>query len=152
DPAWGVLDPGGQLRQFKGPPISDFSGDAQGLRVSESGSEVAFGTKRNRNVFARFSLTKRTLIPDPGPDPGLREPTTSGVPITDWDYWSSSPKLGGVPLKLKRNEASYSVAVLPGGAGFVLGTQWSIRGFDRAGADLWPPVSAPAPTWAVNVA
>lgn len=150
DPAWGVLDLGGQLRQFKGPPIADFRGNLPGFRVSASGAVVDFGTKVFGKVPARFSLTKRTLTLDPEPDPSLHGPTTSGVAITEWEN-EFSPRLGGVPLKMIDGERSRSLAVLPGGERFVLGTDWFLRGFDRVGTEFWQSMPTPGAAWTVNV-
>src|SRR5262249_36547949 len=47
-------------------------------------------------------------------------------------------------------EMSRSLAIAPNGVHFALGTEWYVRLFDLRGTQLWA-VSAPSPTWAVNI-
>jgi hypothetical protein len=48
-------------------------------------------------------------------------------------------------------ETAHAVAVAPGADRFVLGTDWSLRAFDRGGNELWhQPV--PEAAWGVNIA
>jgi hypothetical protein len=61
-----------------------------------------------------------------------------------------APTLDGLPLALGPNERSRSLAFAPDGARFVLGTEWSLRLFERIGRQLWHK-SGPRVAGTVNV-
>jgi uncharacterized caspase-like protein len=72
-----------------------------------------------------------------------------GLDMPDWED-NYTPLLDGAPLPLERFELSRSLAIHPDGARFVLGTEWSLRAFDAAGAELWRR-DVPSVVWAVNI-
>jgi WD40 repeat protein len=149
DPAWGVLPPSGEARQLQGPPLADFPGGSA-FRLSAGADTVGFGFDQWGESPAQFSLTNRTLTLGPLPD-ALRPPhlAVAGFEITDWRN-TTTPKLNGQPLKLLQYEMSRSLACAADGQGFLLGTGWSLRHFDRAGKERWQrPV--PSTAWAVNL-
>lgn len=72
-----------------------------------------------------------------------------GLTITDW-YGSMKPRLNGRVLQLTPYETSRSLAITPDGKHFLLGTDWSLRLFDRQGRQQWR-VPVPSVAWAVNI-
>jgi hypothetical protein len=134
---------------------ADFRGQrhGQGLRLSADGARIAFGYEEWGERPALFALPALSLtlapfdddlaglnLPDEGPRPDLA--------VTDWVN-EVQPRCNGRPLALKRFETARALALLPGGAGFVLGADWSLRAFDAAGEPRWQqPV--PGTAWAVN--
>ncbi|WP_089727260.1 caspase family protein [Candidatus Thiosymbion oneisti] len=158
DPAWGLLDARGQQRIFKPPEIADFRGDLDNFLVTHDGSSVQFGYEPWGKRPARFSLSERRLflLDDRPKDTetaalGLKPPRTKapGLDITDWKN-TYHPKLNGKPLRLDDYERSRSLAIAPDGERFLLGTEWSLRLFDRTGKPLWR-IPVPGVAWGVNI-
>jgi hypothetical protein len=98
-----------------------------------------------------FSVPDRTLEPDLTNDARTSPPRTkmSDLIITDWKN-STSPTVNFKPVELAPFERSRSLALAPDGRSFVLGTDWSVRSFNRAGKERWR-ITTPAPSWAVNL-
>jgi len=94
----------------------------------------------------------RVLTLDPAPDGALAAPVTTapGLEIRDWKN-TTTPSLNGTALKLAPYEHSRSLAIAPGGQRFLLGTEFSLRLFDRRGAEQWL-VATPGVAWSVNIA
>lgn len=148
-PAWGVVNTQGTRQSFHAPVVADFRSNHAGFTLSADGAKVHFGYEQFGKSPAVFDSQHSTFLP---PDTtGLIPPTisASGLDVTDWEN-TRTPKLNGTVLKLDPNENSLSLAMLPGGEGFVLGAAWNLRSFDRSGAERWQrPV--PGAVWAVNV-
>ena len=149
EPAWGVVDGRGQRTLFHAPLVADFRDNQLGFTLSADGAQVRFGYEplgKSPSVFD--SLSRAFLAADSA---GLTPPllTAAGLNVTDWKY-TTAPKLNGTPLKLDQNEISRSLALLPDGSGFALGTEWWLRLFDRNGTQRWQQ-AAPGTVWAVNV-
>ena len=148
-PEWGVLGPGNERRIFHDSAVADFRNNHAGFALSPDGSLVRFGFAETGQVSAVFDSRNHALLPT-GTE-GLVAPllSASGMDIADWKD-SRAPKLNGKPLRLMTYETSRSAALRPSGAGFVLGTDWRLRSFDRNGQQEWEkPV--PGAVWAVNV-
>jgi len=95
-----------------------------------------------------FSVADRALASQALP-PSVFPPLTTGLNVTDWQR-SESPKLENKPLKLRKFEVTFGLAVASDGQSFVLGTLWYLRLFDRAGKQRWE-VPTPDVAWAVNI-
>lgn len=153
DPAWGAIGPGGQRERLVLPAVLDHR-DNQKLRVSADGRRVEFGFnvwdgQRWSRTLARFDLDSRTLERVSSPAPGLSAPRTDGLAVSDWRN-HREPKLNGKRIALEPYERCRALAIARDGSGFVLGTEWWLRGFDANGRQRWQqPV--PATAWTVNL-
>ncbi len=73
----------------------------------------------------------------------------AGLKISGWEN-AQAPKLGNKPLALAPHETARALAIAPDGQGFLLGTSWYLRRYDRDGQLLWQtPVQDTA--WGVNI-
>jgi WD40 repeat protein len=150
DPAFGIIDSQGRAKILQGPGQFLFRDRLGSLRVSREGKTVEQGTDFPQHLV-RFMLAERRLDIDPSADSTLTAPVTEArdLKVTGWkdDY---HPALNGRPIALDDREKPLSLALMPGNDGFVLGTEWSVRRFDRDGQLVWrKPV--PGVTWGVNV-
>jgi WD40 repeat protein len=150
DPAFGIIDAQGRATILQSPGQLDFWNRLGSLKVSKTGQTVEQGTNFPRHTI-RFALAERRLDIDPPADNSLAAPVTEAPDLTVADWRDSyHPAINGQPIALDSYEQSRSLAILPGNDGFLLGTEWSIRRFDRDGNLVWrKPV--PAITWEVNV-
>ena len=147
DPAWGVLNAAGQIQSRQDGAIADLRGPDQ-LRLSADGRRVRFGYQWPGQDARSFDLVSRSL----GADDSALSAARTAAPGLDIKNWQdrTDPTLNGQPLKLEQYEHSRSLAIAPDAERFVLGTEWSLRLFDRAGRELWQqPV--PGVAWAVNI-
>lgn len=151
DPAWGVVASNGIMNHFKRPATSDYRGLLGKLKLSSDGNRVSFGFEYEGKSPAVFSIEDRSLTLN-SRGKNLNAPLLSaqGLQVTEWED-SYTPKLNGKKLKMKEYEISRSLAVSPDGKGFLLGTEWYLRFFDRQGREKWK-VAAPEVAWAVNIA
>lgn len=152
-PEFGVMADNGTLLMRQSPAIADFRDGQPDFRLSPDGATIQFGYGRAGLAPARFSLADRFLVTDPGrPSPGLTLPLIGapGLQVSDW-LNSAAPMLNGQALRLDKYETSRSLSIMPNGEGFVLGTDWYLRCFDRQGKERWK-ISAPGSAWGVNVA
>lgn len=139
DPWLGVLAADGAPRWTQGPRQIDLRGQWHNLAVSVDGAEVEFGPRLGgEDGRLRFDVAALALLPATG------------------DTRMVCPALAAHAIDLAKpaldpDEGVRSMASVPGGAGFVIGSDWWLRGFDDDGGELWRrPV--PAVVWAVNVA
>ena len=147
DPAWGVLNAAGQIQSRQDGAIADLRGPDR-LRLSADGRRVRFGYQWPGQDARSFDLVNRSL----GADDSALSAARTAAPGLDIKNWQdrTDPTLNGQPLKLKQYETSRSLAIAPDAERFVLGTEWWLRLFDRAGRELWQqPV--PGTAWAVNI-
>ena len=81
--------------------------------------------------------------------PDIRVPAARrGLDVQGW-FNRTLLILNGRPLTLESYEQSRSLTIAPDGQGLVLGADWYLRRFDRAGTQVWQqPV--PGTAWAVN--
>ena len=150
DPGWGRIGADGAVAQRPTLPLADLRpARAQGLAVSADGTVVEFATGAG---LQRFAVTERSLTGVDQIDPALAAARTNaaGLALTGWQD-STGPRLNGHPLALDDNEISRSAAVLPDGAGVLLGTDTHLRLFGRDGRAL-AAIDTPAAAWAVTVA
>src|SRR4029453_11274134 len=116
--------------------------------MSADGRRVRFGYQRRGQDTRSFDLVSRSMGAD---DASLSTARTAapGLDIKNWED-CTDPTLDGQPLKLKQYEIAHSLAIAPDAERFVLGTEWSLRLFYRAGRELWQqPV--PGTVWAVKI-
>lgn len=145
DPRLGVLDPDGQQAWGVGPSTADFRDGI--LLVSIDGGRIVFPDQRwdegkrswDRQLM-RFSLPELQLAQIKAVEKlvGLVKTRTSvpGLVVENWEG-STKPTLSGAPLELEPYEPARCLAVAPDSWRFVLGTDWSLRLFDRNGTALW---------------
>jgi WD40 repeat protein len=154
EPFWGWLDDQGQPSRFHAPAVADFrTGDGEDFTVSGDAAQVRFGYEYGGNSHAVFDSSSRTLriANSANLKATLTAPRLSapGLEISDWEG-TTSPKINGHPLQLREYETSRSLAVLPDASGFILGTEWLLRRFDRNGRETWQQL-VPDTVWGVNV-
>jgi hypothetical protein len=149
DPTWMQLDANGRAMQSKAGVTVDMRnklGDA--FQVSRDGAQVRFGMAFGDDQPALFDLAKATLTADANGN-GLAVPRIKGIAVADWQD-NLHPKFDGRSLAFMDYETSHSLAVTPDASGFVLGTAWNLRAFDRNGKPQWEhPI--PSNAWGVNV-
>jgi len=157
DPTIGMLDSSGRMVRRHTPEILDHRSNLDKLRLSRDGSIVEFGfdvlSPQGDWIrrLASFDMTERKLRIDPASDRSLTPPRTTGLKIADWTD-NFKPTLNGRALPLDTNESSRSLAISGNADAFLLGTEWSLRLFDRKGRAKWPqPSPMPAVAWDVNL-
>jgi WD40 repeat protein len=150
DPAFGLIGPDGQRRQWQAGTQPDLRGQRAELSVA-----VAHDARRirfrleNRGSPVLFDLTNEQLSESPAPLPDLAVADTTSLPVTDWVN-NRAPKFNGAPIGLDNLETARSVAVAPNRQMFVLGSEWTVRGFDKDGRQLWRK-NSPGATWSINI-
>jgi WD40 repeat protein len=121
------------------------------LRISADGETVQVDSLDPLHTY-RYALSQRQIDVDPATGASLLGPVTeaSGLAVRNWKN-SRAPTVNGTLLKLEPYEMSRSLAVVPATEHFVLGTEWSLRLFDRDAHEVWAarPVSDSA--WHVNI-
>jgi hypothetical protein len=140
----GIIDVSDQRVLFLAAPIADLRGSWEGFLLSSDGGTVQFSYELLGKSPALYSLPERSLT---GTSSDLSTslkavltldgPKLEGLEVTDWKH-SSTPKLSGRPLSLKEGERSLSLAIMPDGSGFVLGSDWTLRLFDSTGKQSGP--------------
>ncbi|MDP2267936.1 MAG: hypothetical protein Q8K46_02100, partial [Deltaproteobacteria bacterium] len=150
DPAWGVFDASGQRTVFIPAAIADFRDSWKVFRLSRDGLSVRFGFEPWGRISARFNFADRLYDVSTG-DAGLLAPRieAKGIDIKNW-ISSTQPTLNGQVLGLDNAERSRSLAIAPDEQSFVLGSEWSLRRFDRVGRELWKK-EVFGTVWAVNI-
>jgi WD40 repeat protein len=148
---FGVIQADARPSWIQGFGALELNSGLEPLRISESGDTVQIASWQPRHIY-RFALSRRQIDIDPPADPSLLTPTTYAerLSVTNWQD-STAPAINGAPLKLTQYESSRSLAVVPGAENFVLGTDWSLRLFDRNGREVWPARSVPGTAFHVNV-
>jgi DNA-binding beta-propeller fold protein YncE len=135
DPAWGVLSPQGRWQPLGLPPTADLRGSrGDAFVLAAGGTRVQFGFEPGGKPPHVFDLARRTL--QAGTLAGAKRPDTTALAVQNWQN-RADPTLGGQPLPLENYEISRSLAIAPGSASFVLGTEWLLRHFDAGGKPLW---------------
>ena len=145
EPSWGMLDAQGKRMLHHPSVLADYRDNIKGFKLSYDGSQVKFSHQYGGKSSAVFDIASHAFVTERD----LAAPVLSapGITITGWDD-TKAPKLNDSPLQLKSGETSHSLALLADG--FVLGTEWQLRAFDRNGNQRWEQV-APDTVWAVNV-
>ncbi|MCS7215888.1 MAG: caspase family protein [Thermodesulfovibrio sp.] len=155
EPSFGIADASGRIAYKKENNIADLRGNLERFLVSYDGSVVRFGYEAFGKTPAVFDVNNLTLNVQDGlmSSTGLRllPPITESrmIKVTDWRT-NLFTKLNGKPIELDKYEFSRSLAILPDESGFVLGTEWYVRLYDKEGKLKWR-VPSPSTTWSVNV-
>jgi len=145
DPVWGALDRSGRPLFQRRLREVDLRKARDAFQVSPDAREVflpgGFGGP------GWFSLTSLELQAA-ARSKGLRL-HAGGPRVTGWEE-ATNPSWGGFTLELEPFELSHSVAYLPRGAGFLLGTDFWFRCFDSKGQERWRS-PLPAPAWGLGL-
>ena len=147
EPAWAAFDSTGASRFQIGARNADFRDAGEAFRVGQDGQLLAFPMMMGGKETVVFDLSKGELRSATAPGSTKAPKLPSG--LSDWKN-SSVPKLNGRALALRQGEVSRSVAEMPDGKRFALGTEWNLRLFAQDGAVLWEK-RTPGAVWGVNV-
>jgi Caspase domain len=137
DPSFGLLSAQGAATTLQAPRTANMHykvGSA--LAVSPDASRVRFGLDYGEAKPVLFDLAAASLTDSPSLPPSLMTPKVDGLPVTDWGD-NHEPKFAGKPLALNNYELSRALTVRPDASGFVLGADWSVRGYDAKGKERW---------------
>jgi hypothetical protein len=149
DPSWAWLDAAGRITQGKlGGTIDMRSKLGDAFQVSRDGAQVRFGMDIGGGQPTLFDLATGTLTAGAKGN-GLTSAKVDGIALADWQN-TMTPNVGGVRLKLIEYENSRAWAATPDASKFVLGSDWTVRAFDRTGKQLWEK-PGPGIAWGVNV-
>jgi len=151
-PGWGAFDGQGRQTIEIGPATPDLRNQREVIAVNQDATRVFFGLEQYGKRPHIFDLTQRTLTPAREKDGDMTIPRieSRGLDVSGWNG-TRSPRLNGREIELSRYETSRSLSITPDGSRFVLGADWSLRGFDRNGRELWKH-QVPGLPWSVNIA
>jgi len=150
DPAIGFIDGDGRRKLFITSQNAEYFQCGGAFQISFDALTVQFAYEQGGSSRATFSVAERRL--DSGKWNAKLEPAIThneGLQVTDWRY-HLRPKLNGKPLRLPNNEKSVSLAISPSGESFLLGSELTLRLFDKDGSELWR-IPAPGVLREVNV-
>jgi hypothetical protein len=149
DPGWGRIAPDGTVALPPAPVVADLRGArGGGLAVAPDGMAVEFNSGA---ALLKFDAAAHTLATIPAIDQNfaIAQTAAAGLNIRNWQG-TDAPSVNGIGLHLDPEEFSRSLAILPGGQEFLLGTDSELRLYSAGGALLAKtPVAAAA--WAVTV-
>jgi WD40 repeat protein len=150
DPAFGLFASDGSRRLWRENVQVDMRAKLlEHFTVSSDGARVRFGLKKAGEEPVLFDLSAERLSNSPKAVRDLHAADTKSLPVTDWED-EDDPKLAGSPIELEHDETARSLAITPDKQSFILGTEWSLRAYDKVGKLLWEnPV--PGITWGVNI-
>jgi WD40 repeat protein len=151
EPALGLIAADGQRRVWREGVQADMRGQfgERGFSISADGRRVHFGLQVFVGNAVLFDVAGESLAEAPNRPGDLAGADTTSLPVTDWLH-NLNPKVSGEPIKLDVNELARSLAVAPDRKTFVLGTEWTVRHYDRGGRLLWGK-AGPGIAWGVNV-
>ncbi len=156
DPAFGMLNRDDSKQWEHRPDILDLRASRIGrLSVSKEGNQVEFsfddyltdGSKQTHRVSVDLNQPQPRF--DASSASGLSAADTQGEALANW-YDTDHPKIHGQSLALQAYEASYSLALSRQTSGFLLGTIWTLRYYDRPEQLRWA-VPVPGMASAVNL-
>ncbi len=153
DPVLGVLSPErGVLWRSQGHVANMQAKYFSAFTVSQDGARVRFGLKYGETEPVLFDLDMGRLLDSPSKPADMLEPDVKSLPITKWGNYFEGPLLDGRPVQFSEGDMSRAVAVLPGGAGFILGSSMQVARYDRKGRILWEKQDAQDEAYGVNIA
>ncbi len=117
--------------------------------ISNDGGKVRFGLGAGGAQPILFDVRAGDLKDQLQPEGDLAAPETASLRVSDWED-QLKPKLGDSKLLLADRDIARSVAIAPGSDRFVLGTDYSVRAYDKNGKNLWTK-SGPGSAWGVNI-
>jgi caspase domain-containing protein/WD40 domain-containing protein len=152
DPAFGLLDQAGVKQVWRESVTIDPREAAVGsnFTLSADGAKVRFGLGIAGERPVLFDLVAGRLVDAPVQPPDLLPPDTRSVNVLDWRD-SLTPSIADKKLALQGAEIARSLAIAPGSARFVLGAEWHVRAFTRAGEQQWINANPGGVAWGVNV-
>ena len=151
EPAFGILAASGTRPFWASRITADMRGKlGPDFTVSDDGSQVRFGLNERGLQPVLFNVASNSLIDDLEPAGALKPAAVTGLPVSG-AFDSPSPQIGAVAIPLDRNEFSRSLAIFPGGEGFLLGTDYGIRYIRKDGEPLWRRQTS-GTVWGVNLA
>lgn len=138
DPSIGILEPSGAVRFLVQSDIADLRVHTAPIRLASDASAVEFHVRSAPALRYRFSLRDRSLERAETPANAFAPPrqASSSFSVDGWRN-GTSPTLNGLPLKLDDYETSRSFALSPDDQMLVLGTEWSVRAYDRSAQARW---------------
>lgn len=138
DSSWGVVNANGTRQIFHAPAVANFRNIQSGFALSADGTRVRFCYEQGGKSPAIFDSLNGSFLPLDTTGLNPAQIAAPGLDVAGWNGTSySAPTLNGSPLPLKPNEMSNGLALLPGGDGFVLGTGFFLRTYDRRGKEQW---------------
>jgi WD40 repeat protein len=148
DPSWGIINTDGIRKVFHPSTAPDLRDNWEGFALSPDGAKVRFSYEVFGNSPVVFGVQSRQFhAADDRSDLIGSTLSTPKINVEDWKN-SFSPKLNGKQFKFsqdnKQEEMSTSLALLPSGKGFVLGTDRSLRYYDSEGKFVWGKVISSA--------
>jgi hypothetical protein len=148
---FGLINPDAKVTRLQGLGSLSLNTGRGPLLDSEDGGTIQVDSWEPKHTY-RFALERRVIEIDPPASSTLKAPITTarGVNVTNWRN-SVEPNVNGTRIKLKTNELTYSIAIVPGTQHFALGASFSLRLIDQEGKDVWPKALAvPGPAWHVT--
>ncbi len=150
DPFLGVLAADGSPHWTEASRQMDPRGQMSNLALSPDGMLVEIGLRRGGDDRLRFDLAALDALP-PANDGRALPPRQDGLVTSGSDLTVlTNPTVNGTPLPLHRHELARCMAIHPDGDRLLLGTEWSLRAFDKTPAALWAR-AVPGIVWAVNI-
>jgi WD40 repeat protein len=149
DPAFGLVDGHGTVGLWKSgvaPDMRDKVADA--FTISPDARQIRFGLGDRDDEPVVFDFAQRTLSGSPNSVSNFSAPVIGGLPVGDWKN-TYRPTFAGKPIEFEAYETSRSLAIRPDHTGFVLGTEYLLRGFNQEGHQLWEQ-AGPSIAWGVN--
>ena len=163
DPAFGVIDENGDISVWMSNSVPNMKEKRHGhLTVSEDGTRVRFGLGPHSRDPVIFDLRAERLFDAPALPADLYAADEDGIAVENWEdvSWGQEifPALDGRRLgrtdylRDRPDETARSFATARDGRHFVIGTEWSLRYYDRNNIDrpLWEK-QLPGDAWAANI-
>lgn len=132
----GVIDPAGNNRTFGTESAARFVADPQSLRLSDRADLVQFRIHNNGGVPLLLNVAAGTLTRNVDSSLSPANYQAPGISITHWEE-GGVPRLNGRPLPIKSGEEIRGLTISADAKLIVLGTDWAIYAFNRAGKELW---------------
>ncbi len=138
DPLIGVLDPSGRVDVVVRPDVADLRAHAGALRLSDGAATVEFYARNSADARVRLNIKQRSASRPAANDSELRAPPARPAGWRLNDGSAAAPaSLNDTPLVLDDYEFVRASAVAPNERLLALGTEWSVRAFDRNARPLW---------------
>lgn len=148
-PAIGVIDASGKRRSYITSPLADVRGNREGFKLSAAADQVSFAFEYGGKIPVSFDVRARRLSAGVLPQLTGANTQVPGWQVANWRN-SKGTTLNGQPIPMRAHEVAQSIAILPGGQSFVLGSNWYLRQFDASGKLQWEQPTLET-AWAVNV-
>jgi WD40 repeat protein len=137
EPSFGLLSARGVATALQGPRTADMRDKVgSAFVVSPDAASVRFGFGYGAEQTVLFDLAAASLTDSSNVPSAFAQARVDGLPVTDWEN-NYQPKFNGARLALENYEISRALAIRPDAAGFVLGADFSVRGYDAKGKQRW---------------